>query len=182
MSLSEDYDQSFFDMHLPWRLDYEAVAGILAGRLQFNSVVDLGCGNGFIIERLRQQGKEVMGVDGSSKSEATVFADLAKPLMFLGLYDLVICTELAEHVAEDKCDVLIDNICACAKNTIFFSSARPGSIGHLHVNEQPQAYWEDKFARRGFHIDVSMTDTIRADMVGKINLIPWFGDAMVLRK
>jgi SAM-dependent methyltransferase len=176
MNLSEDYDQSFFDMHLPWKPCYEAVADILFARLQFYSVIDLGCGNGFIIDRLRDHGKSVLGVDGSFKSGADVFVDLTRPLgTYFGVVDLVICTELAEHVAEDKCDVLINNICACAKDTIFFSSARPGSVGHLHVNEQPQQYWEDKFSLRGFPIDPARTEMMRTDMAGKIDLIPWFG-------
>jgi 2-polyprenyl-3-methyl-5-hydroxy-6-metoxy-1,4-benzoquinol methylase len=78
----------------------------------------MGCGNGFIIARLAQLGKEVTGIDGSLHAIASapeelrprlITADLTQPLR-LGNYDLVICSEVAEHLEGQHADVLVDNI------------------------------------------------------------------------
>src|SRR5262249_51148628 len=65
MSISAIYDEAFFAMHVAWRAEYEAIADALVRAVAFSSVLDLGCGNGFLIERLAWHGKEVMGIDGS---------------------------------------------------------------------------------------------------------------------
>jgi len=70
------YHQSFFDAHVPWRAEYEAIADILAARLTFLSVIDMGCGNAFILARTVRFGKEVSGVDGSVHAIATAPAEL----------------------------------------------------------------------------------------------------------
>lgn len=148
MDLSTVYDGPFFEMHAPWRLEYDCIADLLANRLQFSSVIDLGCGSGFIMARLRELGKEVCGVDGSvealkaappSVKESIVLRDLTAPL-YLGQYDLVVCTEVAEHLEEEFAEMVVDNICANTKHLIFFTAATPGQGGHCHVNEQPHSY------------------------------------------
>jgi 2-polyprenyl-3-methyl-5-hydroxy-6-metoxy-1,4-benzoquinol methylase len=67
--------------------------------------IDVGCGNGYITERLHQAGFEAIGVDPSPSGieqaqttypECSFFNAEASPL--LGAFDLVVCTEVIEHV------------------------------------------------------------------------------------
>ena len=190
MNLSTVYDRPFFEMHAPWQLEYNIIADILVSRLQFSSVIDLGCGSGFIIARLRELGKEVCGVDGSvealkaapaSVKESITLRDLTAPL-YLGQYDLVVCTEVAEHLEEEFAEIVVDNICANAKHLIFFTAATPGQGGHYHVNEQPHSYWIEKFSRRGFELDHDLTTQCRCELSQVISSVRWFVDnAMVFR-
>ena len=179
---SAAYSRSFFEMHVPWRAEYEAIADLLVARLTFLSVIDMGCGNGFIINRLAQLGKEVIGVDGSLHAIAAApaelqprlkAADLTQPLR-LGHYDLVICSEVAEHLEARHAGMLLDNICGNSAGSVFFTAATPGQGGFCHVNEQPHDYWIGMFAQRGFHLDAKSTSSLRCDLSQRIHTIWWF--------
>ncbi len=185
MNISDDYGPEFFAMHEPWRADYDAVADALDRHLIFNTVLDLGCGNGFIVGRLEQLGKSVRGIDGSEHAAAfnpkVEVRDLTVPF-FDGFYDLVICTEVGEHLAPEHAETLVSNIFMASRDLVFFSAAAPGAGGHMHLNEQDKPYWREKFARFGFREDEQTT----AAICGDISLLPntwWFAaHAMVLRR
>lgn len=185
--LSKDYDDKFYAMHVGWRGEYNVIAHELIEHLpEFKSVVDFGCGNGFIIEALRKRGKDVLGIDGSESAQKAnpnvLVLDITKPCGDIHM-DLVICTEVAEHVPADKADALVDNLCAAARDVIFFSAAQAGHGGHLHLNEQPRRYWIEKFVARGFDVDNTLTDTITAILRNKNKRTWWFADnCFVLRK
>ncbi len=183
-NISTDYNQGFFNMHKPWKGEYELIADSLVRHLNFYTVVDLGCGNGYVLSRLAQAGKTVMGVDGSKFSpfSGVIVSDLSQPID-VGMHDLVICTEVAEHIEEKYADVLMDNICKSSRSTVFFSAAIPGRGGHLHLNEQPHSYWIDKFHKRGFNYNLELTMAILEDLRTEIREIWWFPmNIMVFRK
>src|SRR5262245_12515058 len=123
--LAKDYDRAFFKMHTGWRRDYDTIADILNGLLKFESALDLGCGNRYVLNRLDQLGKRTLGIDGSTSVLAfdnkVKIADLTEPLS-LGQFDLVICTEVAEHIAEEFADMVVANCANAARQTIFFSA------------------------------------------------------------
>lgn len=184
MTLAQDYDKDFFLMHTSWRDEYIAVADVLAHRLSFKTVLDLGCGNGYIIDRLGERGWSVIGVDGSRAvlpfRPSTKIRDLRSPID-VGQHDLVICTEVAEHLPEYAADTLVRNICRSSTDLIFFSAATPGFGGHLHLNEQQPEYWLEKFEAFGdFHRDDALTEAIQNDL-REIKMIWWFLKAYVLR-
>src|SRR5271165_2630229 len=68
--ISDAYGADFYAMHQAWRAEYEALADVLAARIQFSSIIDLGCGNGYIIARLAELGKDIAGVEGSTNALA----------------------------------------------------------------------------------------------------------------
>ena len=185
MGVSENYDLDFFRMHIPWHHDYVIIANALAKYLEFNSAVDLGCGCGFIGERLVELDKWAIGIDGSScalaYSSRTRVADLTQSQDF-GQHDLVICTEVAEHLAEEFADVLVDNICRASWRWVYFSAALPNSGGHLHVNEHEPEYWLTKFASRGFVPAPDQTAVVQAAVDAAITYVYWFRNAYVLQR
>lgn len=184
------YDRDFFAMHGPWRAEYEGIADALARRLQFSSVLDLGCGTAFLIARLAQLGKQVQGVEGSPAAlefipetvrHAVVLRDLTVPFD-PGRHDLVICSEVAEHLPERYAETLVQTICGAAAEWVFFTAAVPGQGGFGHVNEQPHDYWIARFARRGLRLDASVTGELRAELAKQLNTTWWFSrNAMLFR-
>jgi len=185
--LAQDYDEKFYAMHRGWRSEYDSLAGTLVECLpKFKTVVDFGCGNGFIVDALERLGKSTLGIDGSKSvlkfNSKIHIADITKPVVCM-VSDLVICTEVAEHVAEQYADALVDNLCRAARATIFFSAAQAGHGGHLHLNEQPRQYWIDKFDARGFDVDAVATDRIVSALRTKNNKTWWFAEnSFVLRR
>lgn len=169
-------------MHIPWRHEYFAIGDALNNRIDFNSVIDFGCGNGYIIARLKILGKEVAGFEGSVHALETApddirihvkLQDVTRPVS-AGFYDLVVCSEVAEHIPVEFSDALVDNICRSAKLWIFFSAAIPGQGGYHHVNEKPHSYWIEKFKKRRFGLQQDLTLKLRSDFSQIIQSIWWF--------
>jgi len=191
MDPSSIYDRAFFDMHVPWQAEYDAIALLLARTLEFSSVLDLGCGNGFIISKLAEMGRTVMGIDGSSHAldlmppnlaGRTRILDLTMPVR-LGRYDLVICSEVAEHLEATHAGTLVDNVCDNSAGQVFFTAATPGQGGVSHVNEQPHDYWIAMFNDRGYFLDDATTNAVRNELSAALKATWWLAkNAMIFRK
>jgi SAM-dependent methyltransferase len=188
-NIAADYDDKFFQMHVGWRAEYNAMAEILIKHLLGgkSTVIDIGCGNGYIAQKLISRGFRVVGVDGSPVARKyfpqVLIRDLRTPYAHPQRHDLVICTEVAEHLEEKFADTLVQSIIACAKDTIWFSAAVAGNGGHLHLNEQPHEYWHEKFAAKGWIVDEEKTEAIRADLHERVINIWWFeANSYVLRR
>jgi SAM-dependent methyltransferase len=182
MDATKLYDKRFFEKHDDWRHEYVAIADLLYTSLRFDSVLDLGCGNGFILARLHELGKEIHGVDGSLHAlEATPaeikgrvrWHDLTVPFSG-GTFDLVVCTEVAEHLEAQFADTLVDTICSASRGSVYFTAATPGQRGNYHFNEQPHSYWIEKFSLRGFQLNRELTHAFGSELRKVIKIIDWF--------
>ena len=123
------------------------------------SVVDVGCGTGALLAALRDIGIPGIGLEYSkaalgmarSKGLEVGSIDLERPLQHLPVHraDLVVSTEVAEHLPEPFAETYVDYLCQTADTTLI-TAAIPGQGGTDHVNEQPNEYWVGMFAARGF--------------------------------
>ena len=131
-------------------------------------VVDIGCAEGINLNFFKEQGKKVIGIDGSpiaisntilSKDEV-IFHDYIKGSCdrFLGA-DLCICSEFVEHVSEKYLENYMIDIAKC--KVIALTYAPPGMPGHHHVNCREESYWENIFEKYGFKKNNKYTTIIR---------------------
>lgn len=171
--LSAIYNQDFFEEMGRSRDAYRRMGDIVAEVFSpFHSVLDIGCGTGFVIERLNELGHPVIGIEGSECApisnriaSSVYFVDITNDWPIAGKHDLVICTETAEHIDRDWAGLLVHRIVDSARQSICFSAARPGKTGHHHVNEQPLEYWVTKFNHLGVVVDEPRTALLRQRMV-----------------
>jgi len=175
------YDHAFFQKHSTWQRDYIRIADALSGTLEFDTVLDLGCGNAYIIERLLYLGKKVHGIEGSACAfdvmsprikKLVQLRDLTVPL-FIARFDMVICTEVAEHLLPDYADILVDTICANSLRYVYFTAATPGQGGQFHFNEQPHEYWKQKFSARGYIYSKDITRRLRGELKSCVQKTRW---------
>lgn len=128
--------------------------------LKPESVVDVGCGLGTFLHVFNKLGvKEVKGLDGPwiDKKALSQYLDpncfqvvnLHEPIRLEKEYDLAICLEVAEHLAPEKADTLIESLTSLSK-TILFSAGVPYQGGQNHLNEQYIGYWKEKFYQQGY--------------------------------
>jgi len=143
----------------------ERVLGIVFERFELDSIIDVGCGTGTWLRASRAMGAtRVVGIEGSWLPEELhddsaleiLKTDLEQPIAVSEAFDLCISLEVAEHLAADRAESFVDDLCQLS-NRVLFSAAIPGQGGSRHRNEQWQSYWAELFCRRGYVV----TDLVR---------------------
>ena len=76
--------------------------------------------------------------------------------------DVVVSTEVAEHLNEENADRFVELLTSLAPTAVV-TAAVPGQGGTDHVNEQPNEYWIEKFEAREFAFDRDLSSRLRAE-------------------
>ena len=111
------------------------------------SVLDVGCGEGFLVEEFKARRVQAFGVDGDDLPGVDRVVDLTDP-PDLGRWDLAVSLEVGEHLPGRAADRFVRFLCESAP-VVVFSAAIPKQGGPGHCNEQWPAYWADLFAKHG---------------------------------
>jgi hypothetical protein len=59
------------------------------------------------------------------------------------------CIEVAEHIEENKADLIVEKVSEATLKTLIWTAATPGQGGIGHINCQPKEYWLEKFTKIG---------------------------------
>lgn len=161
-SSSRKYTRSYFAGFADE--SYDAAATLLPDIFAFypfHSVVDFGCGAGAWLRAAAalipadDPQRRLTGVDGphartiaQCEGARFIFQNL-EDRVSVDRHDLAICLEVAEHLSPGRAESLIDDICNAA-DVVLFGAAVDGQGGVDHLNERPQSYWAELFARRGY--------------------------------
>ena len=130
------------------------------------SMIDIGCGPGWMSEVAHNLGVTWYGIDGDSDALGmklgSVCHDFSKgPCRdFYDLpCDLAWSVEFLEHVEEKFLPNYMSSFRMCKHAVV--TAAPPGYPGHHHVNCRSQEYWKGVFAASGFRFDPEATQKIR---------------------
>ena len=177
------YTQRFFEDHNSLLPAYHELGEIIYETFKPISVLDVGCGNAFLIQWLNARGVKVLGVEGASEATAfidhsikdkVVIKDLSQTHVF-GKFDLVISTEVAEHIPKKYSLNFIKNLTRNAQNHILFSAAHPGQWGDGHINCRPKTFWISLMEGEGWKYLETRTSKF-TELVSKkeiVDLLPW---------
>jgi len=153
------YDSAFFQSHMKYRPIYSFIGDLMAAHLQPKSVIDWGCGCGFLLERLHGHGiTDIIGVENSKEVLEFWKKELSPELvgkLIVGdildhdvgkQYDLAVCMEVGEHVKEKDAGLLVYKVCGSSTKWVWWSAAQVGQKGTNHINCKPLSFWERIFA------------------------------------
>lgn len=133
----------------------------LAERFRPSSVLYVGCGLGATLLYLQSAGAgRIMGIDGFPGSDTllpeSAYAqhDLSEPFEAAGPYDLVVCTEVAEHLTAAAAEALPATLARHARDLILFSAAEVGQPGERHISCWPIVQWLERWRELGWEPDV----------------------------
>lgn len=150
-----EYYKGFADKS---RSSARAAFEVLRRHHTFNSVVDVGCGQGFWLREFHDLGtRNILGLDGPwvkandllIAPECFVPADLAKPIKRSVRYDLALCMEVAEHLPPTSAKTIVASLAGLA-DVVLFSASIPYQPGDLHQNCQWPEYWAALFAEHDY--------------------------------
>jgi hypothetical protein len=163
------HSRAFFEQMKTCREAYKRLAIAFAVAIKSGwSVFDFGCGTGHQSAALARLGFRVVGADPLVRPEDVEPGfefNSCDPITTRGFgRDVVICTEVAEHVYPERADALVEAVCIAAAERVVWSAARPGQDWEGHVNLQPPEYWISKFAARGFVVSDVATKHLRQAM------------------
>ena len=189
------YDEKYYtDVLSPrWEKSFEVIAESIMKVFSPRSVVDVGCGIGLLLLAIKKRGVICRGLEYSSAGlnmchrnglDVARF-DLSRDILPKDLRsDVVVSTEVAEHLPERCADRFVGVLCAIADNVVM-TAAEPAHtyVGdHTHANEQPKEYWIAKFAQKGFKYDENISTKFRTEWKQR-EISPWFVQhLMVFRK
>lgn len=162
MTISDAYRQQLTQLHSDqthWGTSsynhIERVANIIR-RYQYNSMLDVGCGKGVLLEGMKAEGFEgAVGYDPAVPK----FSQLPE-----GRFDLVTCTDVLEHIEPEHLDAFLDLLVAKTKFQAYLViSLVPakqllpdGRNAHLIV--EPAEWWLKKLVEKyGFVQTSEMT-------------------------
>lgn len=157
---------------------------------EFNpeSVIDVGCGTGALLEALRGNGCKVFGLEYSeaglefcrARHLDVIKFDLEKDsLSDNRTFDVAVSMEVAEHLPEMIADRYIELLTQLSRN-IIFTAAPPGQGGADHVNEQPPSYWIDKYQHHGFHYNENQSKKWRDSWKSSGEVEGWYHNNLMI--
>ena len=117
--------------------------------IKFDSVLDVGCGNGLFLEECIKLGKKAHGVDisefslndASLKSYFTCM-DVCNDNLPRG-YDLAVSTDMMEHLPESKINFAITNISKSANRLFIIVALYDDNESHITI--KPTEWWTEQF-------------------------------------
>ena len=143
-----------------WLDFFDSIAKRIQEQIAPRSVLDAGCGMGFLVEALHNREIEAFGFDISEYAIGQVHPDI-QDFCWVGSindplprsYDLIVCIEVLEHLPPVEAELAVENLCRYS-NDILFSSTPFDYKEPTHFNVQPPEYWVALFARHGFFRDI----------------------------
>jgi cyclopropane fatty-acyl-phospholipid synthase-like methyltransferase len=188
----EIYDEKYYTdvLDSSYKKSCELIAESIVKVFSPKSVVDVGCGPGQLLLALKERGVICRGLEYSSAALKICRKNALDVTRFDIRYDilpkdsnadLVVSTEVAEHLQENYADRFVDILCAIADDVVM-TAAEPAItyVGdHTHVNEQPKEYWIEKFEDKGFKYNVDVTTQFRAEWK-EAEIKPWFVQHLIV--
>jgi SAM-dependent methyltransferase len=147
-------------------------------------LVDVGAGSGGYAAEAMRRGWHVAACEHARTGRAMARRqgvdvhpfDLERdpPSDLVGPFDVAYCFEVAEHVPPPLGDALVRYLARLAP-TVAFTAARPGQGGIGHVNEQPRAFWIERFEAAGLAYDARVTELLHAGFLAR-GVGAWLAD------
>lgn len=158
---------------------YKLLAKLIQEEFQPASIVDFGCGAGWVLHYCKLNGiGDIVGCEPNKNVKSVASESISSNILQMSLtddldlgrqFDLAVSLEVAEHIPFEYSSQVIQNICRHSKN-VLFSAAYPGQGGVGHVNEQKFEFWERIFNSLGFALDKTATKRVlNALKIGKAN-------------
>lgn len=145
---------------------YGDVADRIVNDLHPKTVLDAGCGAGYLVAALRDRGVEAYGIDpdGEAVSQARedirpycVVGALHEPIDHSGLpekFDLITSVDVLEHMGEEDGKKAVASLCRMTDRILF--SSNPDAHGEQpQGNARQREYWSRLFAENGFADDLN---------------------------
>lgn len=182
------YNKQYFQKRRRYTKDYATIAQWLVQNLKCREMLDLGCGQGLLMEHMAALGVEVRGMEVAEAAKKEAAETIRNRIEIASFLDhspqcsFVVCLEVLEHIESRLIPRAIDQIAQATTKTLLFSAASPYQPGTGHVFCRGQLFWIDELEDRGLVLDRTATRAWRNDTAG-LDATPWLHhNAMIFRR
>ena len=184
-----------YDIERPWlggniaggddRCQDNAVFDYLIERFNPKSIIDVGCGEGQLIEYFHDKGLIVIGIDGlehnkdvasNSIRDKIIIHDYTKGLLEPIDTDMVISCEFVEHVHKRFLVNILPQF--VYGNVLVFTHAVENQEGYHHVNCENDPYWINLITSLGMIYLEKETGEAR----GRVGPNSFWGTVLIFKK
>ena len=175
------FDRKFYEQFRGYHGAFPALVRAMRPHItgQDQSVVDVGCGHGFLVEAWRDSGlTQSYCVEGEGEAvsmwpetyrdEFYQVLNLTEDLAELPKTDYVCTFEVAEHLPESHAESFVQILTKHRPKLIFFGAATVNQdLGNnpTHLNENTMSYWVELFKKEGYGFDVARAGSVRASLM-----------------
>jgi hypothetical protein len=147
-------------------------------------VLDLGCGDGYYVTKLRGSGIVCIGVDGNPYTanllkSSCYIADLTEVQNF-GMFNWVLSLEVGEHIPQEYEEVFLKNLDKHNVDGIVLSWAVRGQGGDGHVNCKDNVEVIPTVCSLGYDFEVVQTNQMRERCAKYPNIGWWFRNTLMI--
>lgn len=156
---------------------------------------DIGCATGHLIEILSEYNSiSVAGVEyfeyqkenaNESIRECINVLDIRDPLDIDIKFDIVNCTEVAEHIDPKYLDVFLDNLKKITGKYLIFSWSNtypPADAPPQHVSPLPPKDVMKLMTNWGFELNLEKTRVFNQESLKYNNYYPWWRESLTIWK
>lgn len=152
------YNSQYFHASKKFQKDTIRLEALVREIKQYSpkSVLDVGCGLGILVRRLRKDGIEAIGVDFASilkekfwgKDELYFLIADAKQLPFKDKsFDLVFSSDFFEHIPEEEIDIVLKEMQRVGKKVmtcVAYEAKLTARQAEYHVTNKSKEWWEER--------------------------------------
>jgi len=185
------YNQQYFDEVVEVSAVQSAavMAKSIVEHFHPNSVIDVGCGTGALLQAFGELGCKVQGLEYSDAAISYCRKrgipvkkfKIGKDHYGNSEYDAAVSFEVAEHLPGWVADRYVHLLCSLAP-LVIMSAAPPGQSGTDHINEQPRSYWIEKFVERGYYFDLHSSAWLSSEWSAAAAASWYSNNVLVLRR
>jgi hypothetical protein len=133
-------------------MQHHKSVGRLVRKMGAKTLLDFGCGRGDAYKSPH----DVYHSWGLKRSDITLYdpAYSERAAIPRGWYDVVVCSDVLEHVPADEVDYFVSRLFSFAKKAVWASvccraakKTFPDGVTNLHVTVQPYTWWYETFSR-----------------------------------
>jgi 2-polyprenyl-3-methyl-5-hydroxy-6-metoxy-1,4-benzoquinol methylase len=151
------YNSLYYRKARKHQMNYDKLNKMMAIILSYKPkrVLDVGCGVGILVELLRQKGVAAYGTDFSDAllgywkgSPYFQVADAAHQPFPNKSFDLVVSTDVLEHIPEEDLDAVKKEMLRVGDEVLCFPASEIGLNNRqklFHVTNKPIEWWIKKF-------------------------------------
>lgn len=183
---------------LPYQEFYEVISSVFDMQ-SVRSIIDVGCADGNLISIIKENNPHisVAGIEYFEYHKKYAKTNIADNIKFLDIrddlpddlkdqkFDIVICTEIAEHIEPEYTQKFLSNLKSLTGQLLIMTWSRHGGEKerhkdehHQHLNPLELDQYLITVSNNGFQFNETATQYLHASAMNKNNFYFWWKESL----